>query len=51
MAGVEARRKKHAEISRGTTEAAAVFQTYAGMVAECQSQWFRSEVERLRPLV
>ena len=27
MAGVEARRKKHAEISRGTTEAAAVFAT------------------------
>ena len=29
-------------------EAAEVFQAYAAMVAECQSPWFRSEVERLR---
>jgi tetratricopeptide (TPR) repeat protein len=32
-------------------EAAEVFQTYAAMVAECQSPWFRSEVERLRVLL
>ncbi|HEX5044307.1 MAG TPA: protein kinase [Candidatus Polarisedimenticolaceae bacterium] len=30
-------------------EAAEVFRAYAAMVAECQSPWFRSEVERLRP--
>jgi tetratricopeptide (TPR) repeat protein len=32
-------------------EATDCFQTYAAMVAECQSPWFRSEVERLRPLL
>ena len=29
-------------------EAAEIFQAYAAMVGECQSPWFRSEVERLR---
>ena len=29
-------------------EAAEIFRAYAAMVGECQSPWFRSEVERLR---
>ena len=32
-------------------EAAEVFRAYAVTVSECQSPWFRSEVERLRALV
>jgi hypothetical protein len=32
-------------------EAGEVFQVYAAMVAECQSPWFASEVERLRALL